>query len=234
MAFSIKRLYDLQELDWEISAREESLATVRAKLADDSALTSAIETLERLDSQLEDRGVARRKVESVVGPLEDKVKALDKRLYGGEVTKVREFSAYESERELLQKRRGAEEDKLLALMVEIEEVQSARGKAQDRLVRVEAERGVERADLLKSEERLAEELDNLLEARSEISPQIPPSTLSVYESLRESRNGHAVAKVERGMCQGCRIALPTMEAQRARSSQGIAQCSSCRRILYVV
>ena len=45
---------------------------------------------------------------------------------------------------------------------------------------------------------------------------------------------HMDVKVERGMCQGCRLALSTMELQRARSARGVVQCSSCRRILYVV
>ena len=56
----------------------------------------------------------------------------------------------------------------------------------------------------------------------------------MYESLLKTRDGSAVAKVERGMCQGCRLTLPTLELQRARSSEGIARCGSCGRILYVV
>ena len=48
---SIKQLYDLQELDWELSASEKSLAEVRARLADDSALVSTKKRLERLESQ---------------------------------------------------------------------------------------------------------------------------------------------------------------------------------------
>ena len=34
------------------------------------------------------------------------------------------------------------------------------------------------------------------------------AALSLYDLLRERRGGVAVAAVERGMCQGCRISLP--------------------------
>ena len=33
-------------------------------------------------------------------------------------------------------------------------------------------------------------------------------------------------------CQGCRIALPSTEEQKARTSDNLVTCSSCGRILY--
>jgi predicted nucleic acid-binding Zn-ribbon protein len=51
--------------------------------------------------------------------------------------------------------------------------------------------------------------------------------------LLERRQGRAVAKVERGMCGGCRISLPMTVLQKARSGLDVVQCVSCERILYV-
>ena len=230
--FSIKRLYELQTLDWEVASHEKSLAEVRARLADDSEMVSARNLLEGLESELTERVPSRRRAEVAVQQIEGKLRSVEDRLYGGSVTNPREFSASEDERNLLQIQRGDEENRLLELMVEIEEFQSSLNEARQHLSQLEAERKLEHAELLKTEERLTGQLDQLRLARDKMIPGIPESTLSVYESLLKSGNGHAVAKVERGMCQGCRLALPTMELQRARSSQGIVQCSSCRRILY--
>ena len=230
----IKKLYELQELDLQTSADETSLAEVRARLADDSALVSARKQIDSLDSQLSERTPLRTTVEQTVQQLDDKIKAAEKRLYGGDVTNPRGVLASEEERSYLQSQRSDEEDKLLDLMVEIEDLRSAHNEAGERLVRLEAERVVEQTDLQKEEQRLLGELDGLRQARPEMTPHIPSSALSVYESLRKSKNGHAVAKVSRGLCQGCRIALPSMELQRARSSQQMVQCNSCHRILYVV
>ena len=231
--FSIRRLYDLQELDWTIASYEKSLGEVQAKLADDSSLVSAREHLEYTEMQLAARASARRDAEFTVQSLEDKVTAAEKRLYGGAVTNPRELSAYEEERYLLQKKRSAEEDKLLELLVEIEDIQSAHHQASEHLSNLKAQRAVEHAALSKTAEQLTGELDKLRQSRNKMTAQIPSPILSVYESLGKSRIGHAVAKVERGMCQGCRISLPLHVLQQARLGREPVQCTSCGRLLYL-
>ena len=231
-ALSNKRLYDLQELDWALSADEASLKEVRARLEDESEINAARARLQKLTAELDKRAPLRRTLESSLARLEERLQAAEQRLYGGAVTNPRELSASEEERRLLQEQRGAEEDRILDVMVEIEELQSSRDATQELLGRLETDREAEYADLLQRQDALVVSIDELRRGRQRITPEIPVAMLSVYESLLKTRGGHAVAKVERGLCQGCRLALPTMENQRAKSSQGIVQCSSCRRILY--
>ena len=229
---SNKRLYDLQELDWALSADEASLKEVRARLEDESEINAARARLQKLTAELDKRAPLRRTLESSLARLEERLQAAEQRLYGGAVTNPRELSASEEERRLLQEQRGAEEDRMLDIMVEIEELQSSRDATQELLGRLETDREAEYADLLQRQDALVVSIDELRRGRQRITPEIPVAMLSVYDSLLKTRGGHAVAKVERGLCQGCRLALPTMENQRAKSSQGIVQCSSCRRILY--
>ena len=231
--FSIKRLYDLQELDWELSASEVSLTEVRARLEDDSELTAARTRLDRLVAELDKRAPLRREIESSLSQLEERIQAAERRLYGGAVTNPRELSAAEDERTGLQEQRGETEDRMLEMMVEIEELQASRDVATERLSRLEAERETEYVDLLERQDALVAKLDELRISRTELTPELPVAALSVYESLLRTRGGHAVAKVERGLCRGCQVSLPTGEQQRARSYQGVVQCSSCQRILYV-
>ena len=231
-ALSNKRLYDLQELDWALSADEASLKEVRARLKDESEINATRARLQKLTAELDKRAPLRRTLESSLARLEERLQAAEQRLYGGAVTNPRELSASEEERRLLQEQRGAEEDRMLDVMVEIEELQSSRDATQDLLGRLETDREAEYTDLLQRQDALVVSIDELRRGRQQVTPEIPVAMLSVYESLLKTRGGHAVAKVERGLCQGCRLALPTMENQRAKSSQGIVQCSSCRRILY--
>ena len=232
--FPIKRLHDLQELDWKIGEHEKYLADVRARLADESALVSSRKLLQSLESKLDELTPRRRQSEHAVEQLDNRIQTAEQRLYGGTVTNPRELSAYEQERTVLTKQRSVEEERLLGVMVETEELQSARDRARQELGQLEADRTVEKADLLQMERDLVGELGELRQVREETTPQIPASGLSVYESLRKTRDGYAVARVVRSLCQGCRLALPTRELQRARTSQNIVQCSSCQRILYVV
>ena len=232
--FSIKRLYDLQEIDLVIGSREKRLADVRHRLADDTAVTSARERVAELDLDLQAPSARRRDLELDVQQLTDRLTSVQDRLYSGSITSPRELSAYEADRQHLQKRCGAEEDRLLEVMVEVDELRSARSRAAQELERIDAERRTDVKELEEDERELIAALESLRQSRDSIAPDIPPATLSVYEGLRKSRDGIAVARVVRSMCEGCRLTLPTMELQRAKSAQSIVQCSSCRRILYPV
>jgi hypothetical protein len=75
------------------------------------------------------------------------------------------------------------------------------------------------------------EVANLQARRAGQAGGIDPRTMSLYQTLRERRAGQAVARVERGMCQGCRISLPMSVIQKARVSNNLTQCVSCERIL---
>jgi predicted nucleic acid-binding Zn-ribbon protein len=231
---SIKQIYGLQELDWEIAANETALAEARAELADNSAVVSARSRLEQLESALAEKTPMRQRSERKVRELEEKLQAVDKRLYSGSVTNPKQFTAAEEERAFLQEQCSEEENTLLELMVEVDDLSSSIEQKKKDLEQIETQRSQDETRLLKDQGRLVAELTHQGEVRAGIIPTIPPRALSVYESLLKSRGGTAVAKVERGMCQGCRIALPTLELQRARTSKDIVQCNSCRRILYVV
>ena len=230
----IRRLYELQELDLELSGAEESLAQVRARLSDDSEIVNTRERQQELETQLDALTASRRAAERTLSQLKDTLQRVDSRLYGGAVTNARELSAAEEERGFILTQQREEEDKLLELMVEIEEVEPAVDEARERLEKLEADRPGQEADLRAKEEQLSSQIADLGQSREEIASLQPAGTLSLYESLRKSRGGRAVAKVERGMCQGCRLTLSSMELQRARSAQELVQCGSCRRILHLL
>ena len=67
--------------------------------------------------------------------------------------------------------------------------------------------------------------------RQQVAALIDADTLFTYQELRK-RKGIAVAKVEQGICQGCRITLPNTDLQRAKGG-GVVRCSSCGRIIFL-
>ena len=231
---NIRQLYDLQELDWELASRAKALDDTRFRLNDVSAIDAERRRMAELERQLADARAARRGHETEVARIEQRLANLDRRLYGGMITNPREVEASEEERAFLQQQRSDEEDRLLEYMVLVEDLEAEHAQANERARGLEAARVAERPELLERERRLEAELSQLRRARDESAPRLPPAALSMYESLLASKNGHAVARVERAVCQGCRMTLPTMEVQRARTSANLALCSSCGRILYVV
>ncbi len=229
----IKLLYELQLVDTRIGELESALVDVRAKLADNSEVVTAGERLRRLEVQFEKVSGERRSVQASVDQLTEKVESVERTLYGGTISNPRELGAYEVERDMVQRQRSGEEDKLLEFMVQFEDLQGNANNARTLLERLESERTEHIKEWSAEERRLVSDLEFQNGIRSEMTPGIPPAALVTYDSLLKSRDGFAVARVERGACQGCRISLPTSVEQQARTSEAIVQCSSCYRILFV-
>ena len=230
---TIKRLHDLQRIDLKVDELEGVLADVRARLEDDSAVTSAAARLTVLLKALDEVGAGRRAAERAIAETQERLKSIEKKLYGGAITSLDEMTAAEEERKFVVQQLGEQEDNLLDLMVQTEDGESARSAAREALSELESGWPAEQAQLRESEQRTAAELDERRRQRDDMVPEISADLIALYELLRKTTNGSPVARVERGMCQGCRLTLSTMELQRARTSRTPVRCSSCKRILYL-
>ncbi|MBI4298417.1 MAG: hypothetical protein HY666_01470 [Chloroflexi bacterium] len=233
MANSSKQLYDLQVLDWEIASKNRSLADVGARLSDNQALLSIRSKLEEAQQKRKELHFQQRDLEMEADSLTGKIKEEDAKLYGGTVKSPRELADLMEEVKQLRSLEKQLEDRLLELMAESENAQNAVEELQQKLTKTEAEWEVEHQRLLQEEASLLEELSSLSQKRMSWVSVLDAPDLGLYVSLLENKQGHAVAKVERGICQGCRISLPTKDLQQARTAQRPVQCSSCGRILYV-
>ncbi|GAI49272.1 unnamed protein product, partial [marine sediment metagenome] len=90
---------------------------------------------------------------------------------------------------------------------------------------LEAEWHSQQQQLSTNMEQLKTTLSDLKHKRQLLSVKIDPQAIEFYQELKKQK-GRAVAKVEQGICRGCRILLPTTELQRARSDS-LVQCNSC-------
>ena len=232
MSDVVRQLYELQEVDLRTGEVERSRAEVLGKLADKSQLSAAKAKAAQLDKRLDDLSAKRRSVERTVGEITDSLSALEKRLYGGGITNAQQMAAADDERIFNIARQGEVEDELLELMVAMDDLEPQVETAQEALSRLEDARPVLEAEWRDAEAKLGDDLAALALEREEVLRLVAQNLIPMYESLRKSRGGVAVARVERNMCQGCRLSLPTGDVQKAKTSQGTVLCSSCGRILY--
>ena len=230
----VKHLYDVQDFDLKISVIQESLAKIRAKIADDSPLNFAKAKAQHAHDRTSELTRQRKELEHTIADIEERLKTVETRLYGGSVTSPKELTATEEEHGFISEQIRYTEDKLLGVLLDIELAEEEQRRSNDILVNVETKRPAELANLHHSEQIMSKDLVSLNQAREQITPMVPTQILSLYEALRKTKKGRAIATVERGMCQGCRLTSPTSELQRARSSNGVVQCNSCRRILLVI
>ena len=230
---TIHRLYELQELDWEIDSSQVRLTSVEEQIEDDSELVRIRGEIEEQQNTVRQLHQKQSTQTLELQAIEDRVKALDGRLYGGTVKSPREMESGFNELQMAKEQAQQAEDQLLTMMVELEEAEKGMARSKEELARMEEER--ERSLVALGEERVAllKQLEGLMKDRGEMVSQADPEHLVRYEKVRQARQGYAVARVERGMCQGCRLTLPTHEMQKLRSGSEPIQCNSCARILYL-
>jgi predicted nucleic acid-binding Zn-ribbon protein len=229
----LQQLYELQELDTQIDELTETLAELESQLADDSVVTEVKRRVAVLEGHAERIAANRRSIDRAIEDLQARLARTQERMYSGSIKSVKEMEAAEEEHATMERNIAENEDSLLEAMVAADEVDDTLAKGREVVKRLEDQRSAAVAALTAKVEETQASLDDLTPRRDSTWDSIPSPTLHRYESLRSSRGGTAIARVERGMCSGCRMTLSTSEQQRIRSATEPMQCSSCHRILYL-
>ena len=230
---SIAELYALQETDLELASDRESLADVLSRLGDSEELEAAKAEADEKDAALRAAEKHFKEQEFEADELRKKIEPVEQKLYTGSVTIPKELADLQRELESLQRRRSELEDKALEAMDAQEQAQQAAAQAQQDVKSLDASYLAEQDELGQQQTDLESNITALEGQRTEQAEQIDADMLRLYDQLAATRQGRAVAKVQGGACQGCRISLPQNVLQRARGRGNLVQCSSCERILYV-
>jgi len=229
---SVSELFALQELDLAIAADRAAIADIESRLDEPEELTEARALLVERQVELREAEHAFKEREFEADELKNKIEPLEKKLYQGTLP-PKELEDLQADIDSLKRRRNTLEDQALEAMEALEQAQKGHEES-DRAVGDLAEQyGVEREDMGARRSELESEIARLEEQRAQDAGEVDPSLLRLYEELRSTRAGRAVAKVEGGACQGCRISLPMNVQQRARAGNAVVQCPSCERILYM-
>ncbi|MDO8473620.1 MAG: C4-type zinc ribbon domain-containing protein [Dehalococcoidia bacterium] len=226
----LRQLCQLQVVDQELSDKSSELQQVENKIGNAEELDSAKATLAEEQQKVEGLRKAHKELEGETKDLDEKLGKLDAQLYaGGKGSK--ELTAIQQEIESQKARHKLLDEKSLELMVQLEAMQA---EVDGRAKSFDAQKkdwGAQQKYLKKRQAELRDSTAQLQEKRAKMAAPISDTTLRQYETVRATRNP-AVARVERGMCKGCRLILPVSEWQRVRSG-ALVQCSSCRRILCI-
>lgn len=230
---TVADLYLLQELDLEIQAKQAALEDVEARLGESEELEEARQEVEEQRRRLREAQKKQREAEWAVEEVRTKIQPLEAKLYGGTVKIPKELVGLQQDVDGLKARQREMEDRALEAMSAAEEVERALADAERRRLEMEAQWQAEQEGLRRQRDVFQNEIQELEGRRSEQGSAIDAEMMRQYETLRTSHQGRAVAKVERGICQGCRITLPMHVLQRARRGNHPVQCTSCERILYL-
>ena len=227
------QLFELQEFDLDIEAKKGTVEQIEGQLGESETLVEMRASLAQQRERLAQLSGEQRTLEWQVEDLSQKIAHEEDKLYGGSVRNPKELSDLQQEVELLKGRCRQLEDRVIDIMSEVELTEVSIRDESRQLEEMEQTWQREQERLQSEKARLLVEVAALDKKRRALAAQIDPDSLDLYERLRQARQGKAVAGVEQGMCQGCRITLPMSELQQARTGQRLVQCGSCGRILYV-
>ncbi len=228
---SARALHELQATDQQLASRRSEYRRVTRDLETQGGLPSLRERAERArKGELEARLESAR-LESESAALSERLARLEERLYGGAITNVRELTAIETEhagakRELAQVDESSEPAQIAAA-----EAMKLNEQRQAELEEAERIWGENESQLKSMRRRLGRQCLKMHEERKISTSGLPAEALSLYNSLLIRKGGVAVVRVERGVCQGCRVRLPLRELARIRAAGSLVSCSSCGRIL---
>lgn len=231
-----ERLLSLQDLDTRIDQLRHQKATLpeRAELA---ASEQALAELEReasaIQSKLDAVGRDQRRREDEVASAESKIAELNSSMYGGGVTSPRELQTMQEEIDSLRRRLSSVEDEIIELMEYAEPLQAQLVTIDGRRAELDGTAQTALAQIAEKETVIDAELAKVEADRKALEVGIPVDVIEMYEGMRRSFNGVAVARLEHGTCGGCFLSLATAELDHIRHlpPDAIVHCEECGRLL---
>ncbi|MBN2075543.1 MAG: hypothetical protein JW762_08345 [Dehalococcoidales bacterium] len=226
-----RQLFNLQEVDQELASNEQAYARISAQLGESKDVMNTRVKLEAETGQLEEITHTQHTVEWEIEDLSAKLSKFEQELYSGKTTSPKELTNLQQEIESLKNNRGKLEDQDLEIMETIERFNTTISDLRSNLEKLEMEWQEQQKRFISELKEIENIIFGLKEKRELLATEVDPKILTVYEELKKQK-GTSVAKVEQGICRGCRILLPVNELQQVRSGS-MVRCSSCGRILFL-
>ncbi|MFC9972965.1 zinc ribbon domain-containing protein [Spirillospora sp. NPDC127200] len=231
-----QRLIDLQELDSSLDRLAHRRRTL-PELAEigrlETRLTELRDAIVAAETEVGDLDREQRKAEQDVDQVRTRAERDQKRLDSGQVTSAKDLSSLQTEIASLQRRQSDLEEVVLEIMERREE-------ADAKVTGLRAEQtsaGAELTELAARRDaalqKIDEEAGTTSAARTAVAKDVPEDLLALYEKLRGQFGGVGAAVLYRGACQGCHLALNTVDLNRIRAAaeDEVVRCEECRRVL---
>jgi predicted nucleic acid-binding Zn-ribbon protein len=230
MNADLERLIELEKVDREAARLIEEVAGLPKRVAAiEEKLAQHKASVEKAKAQIKGNEANRRQFEVDIKGFQEKI--VKYRSQSSSVKTNDEYRALMHEVEFAEKQISGCEDKILELMLGMENDEKA-------LKVAEAELKTESADVEKEKAearvRTAEDeklLAGLKEKRAELRTGVNDSALAHYDRVMRQRKS-AIAEAREQKCMACFVMLRPQIWQEIRTNEQVITCNSCGRILY--
>jgi uncharacterized protein len=224
------RLLELQQLDLKRDAHRLQLDRIERALRDSPAIAERRQAVTDAQARcaLIEHDLRRQSLER--DAMKEHLTAEEKKLFGGGVRAPKELQNLQREVTSLKRHLGEIDDVVLELMLGVDEAREAVTRAQHDLADLEARTSAERDAFAHKHQVVTDALSALDTARAAHAASITAPDLDLYERLRRSKGGRAVAELADGICTVCGMQLPRDEASRISAGER-RLCAGCGRIV---
>ena len=225
-------LYRLQLIDSPIDQTNARIRELEAALSNNTAMIQAQESLNSTEQSLQDTRKMLHKAEDAVQDQRVKINQTESVLYGGKVRNPKELQDLQNEVAALKRYQSVLEDRQLEVMLALEDSERIHNQAIVDFEQTQARTAEEQAGLKGELAQLRKNVERLMIERQVAASAVNPADLSLYEQLRQTRRGVAIAKVSSQACGACGALLTPALVQATNSPNQLVRCTSCGRILY--
>ena len=224
-------LWRLQEIDSALDSRRATIEDAQSRIGESDDVAAARTAFEEGVRAHRAAEAAQKDIDLQAEDLRGKIAAAEQRLYSGAIKNPKELKDLQDDIDQLKRQLSATEDRDIEAMSGLEAAEREMRATRERADALEREWRDEQAELTERIERLSGEVAAYDRERAEQAAGIGRDVLAVYEHVRRAHQGKGVARLDRNLCLGCRISLPTMTVNKARAGSALVQCPNCERIL---
>lgn len=228
----VAAFFQLQQLDLELDRLTVECQSIVNALRGNTRLQRLRSDYTVAQQQLKSGQQAQQDAEWALADVNRRLQTTEQRLYDGKTSNLKELDSLRREEQRLRAQQHRQESQTREVTDAAESLQEMTLQRETALKEAETawvqETATLNARLAQAESRKQE----LQAKRAQLAGSIEAPLLTRYETLRRTKQGRAVSKVENNSCQWCRVILTSSELQRVRISSELQTCSNCGRILY--
>jgi hypothetical protein len=228
----ISILYRLQQIDSHLDNARSSLINIERALSDTSLVQTAQQEFTQADTAYQIEAKQLRDIENKVSDVRVKIEQSESSLYSGKIHNPKELQDLQNEIASLKRTIASLEDREFEVMMAVEQAEATLKSLKNALTEAQGKQIEHQAVLNGDRTKLLAQIERLEAERKATAQPVPPTDLALYEQLRNTRKGVAVAKITSRACGACGAMLTAALIQSSQSPGQAIRCPSCGRILY--
>ncbi|MFY9114891.1 MAG: hypothetical protein WAO23_06590 [Dethiobacteria bacterium] len=230
----LELLWHLQERDMAIMELEKQLREdplIAEVKASEGRLRREKEGLEEVGNDIKARQKEIKRQDLNLQSATDEIKNLKRRLYGGEVSNVRELEMMEKRLIKVKKEKDALENKIIELIEGLEAAEKAWESQKVIVTGCEKKVKDKRSDLKKQMAKIEQGIADLKLKREELLEKIDDHYLERYKVMCQRPDKKGMARVIDNICEGCRVFISSAQRGQLYNPQSMVYCENCGRLL---